>query len=853
MNRRYSPLCKYLFLTAAGLLLSVVAAAGAYGQKADADAGNVLTFNLRRPVPPPETGYLELGGKSSTGQDLEVNSQYLVLDGKPWLPVMGEFHYARYPEKDWETEILKMKAAGVQIVSTYVFWIYHEEVEGQFDWSGRRDLRRFVELCAKHGMYVYLRIGPWDHGEVRNGGFPDWLLKKTTHLRENDPVYLHYVNLYFAQIGMQIHGLLWRDGGPIIGVQLENEYSVGGPLGGAAHIAELKRLAIANGIATPLYSVTGWPTHNFPPRQVIPMLGGYPDGFWSGSIRREAPNPVYLFNFRRTSGDMGAETAGSMNARSGLGHYPYFDAEAGGGMESSYHRRPLIDPDDIAALTVTGLGSGVNLYGYYMFQGGANPRGKLTTLQESQATGYPNDLPVRSYDYQAPLGEFGQVRESYRKVKMIHLFVNAFGSELAPMMPFPPDRLPSGPADTSVPRASVREKDGRGFLFVNNYVRKLAMPARKGFQAALELPTGEMKVPLQPITVPANSYFIWPFNLRMGGATLRYSTAQLVTRLDAGGETTWVFFAVPGIAPEFVFDKRDTQEVTAAKLAIREGDGAIRVDGAGAGMGAGRNATFQVKVKDGGTFRVLVLTESEAENLWRPKLNGQAHLALSPADLFWTGDRLDVRTEDREEAEVGLYPPAALAVAPGEQRTLAVRTGDLWTEYRLTIPEARIRYGWQKTRDAGPPPPVRFGPAFSWRKHPVATVPADSAFQKAAVWKLTFPKQDLAGLSQVYLRMDYAGDIGRAYLGKELIDDNFYNGLPWEIGLTRFVPEIFEQPLRIEILPLRRGTPIYLDSRAWEKIPPKGAIAAMERVQVLPQYETVLLAQPARQARAGHG
>ncbi len=821
--------------------LVLVAAAGAQGKPVAnrSDASNHLTFDLRQPVAAPETGYLELGGRSVTGHDLELNSRYLVLDGKPWLPVMGEFHYSRYPEKDWETEILKMKAAGVQIVSTYVFWIHHEEIEGQFDWTGQRDLRRFVELCGKHGMYVFLRIGPWDHGEVRNGGFPDWLLKKTPDLRENNPVYLHYVNLYFAQIGRQIQGLVWRDGGPILGVQLENEYGVGGPLGGAAHIAELKQLAIANGIVTPLYTVTGWPTHHFPPREVIPVLGGYPDGFWSGSIQTAPPNPVYLFNLQRASGDMGAETTGAMNGISGLGHDPYFEAEAGGGMETSYQRRPLIDADDIAALTLTGLGSGVNLYGYYMFHGGANPQGRLTTLQESQATKYPNDLPVRSYDFQAPLGEFGQVRESYRKIKMIHLFLNAFGSELAPMPPFAPDKLPSGPGDTSVARAAVREKDGRGFLFVNNYVRKLAMPARQGFQVSLELPGGTLKLPSRPVTVPANSYFIWPFNLSMEGVTLRYSTAQLVTRLDAGRDPLWVFFAIPGIAPEFVFDSAVINTASVTGATVERVGNAIRV----IGIKPGSNSVVRVSGRDGRELQMLVLTEPEAENLWNPEIRGREYLALSPADLFWTGNRLDVRTPDREAAQVDLYPAARLRTSAGAPRKLATDTHGMWTRYRLSIPAATIRYTWRKTRSAGPPPPVTFGPKFSWRRHPVVTVPPDAAFHEAAQWELTLPKQNLEGLSQVYLRMDYAGDIGRAWLGTDLVDDNFYNGLPWEIGLERFAPEIFKEPLRIDILPLRRSTPMYLDSRAWKKIPADKPMAAMESVTILPEYESVLLAQ----------
>ncbi|MGD0832102.1 MAG: beta-galactosidase, partial [Terracidiphilus sp.] len=203
----------------------------------------------------PETGFLKMGGVSPEGRSLSVDSRSLLLDGKPWLPVMGEFHFSRYPEKYWQEELLKMKAGGVQVVSTYIFWIHHEEVEGQFDWTGQRNLRHFVELCRQDGLYVYLRIGPWDHGEVRNGGFPDWLLAKKIALRRNDPEYLKYVGRFYGQIGNQVKGMNWQDGGPVVGVQLENEYGETGPGGGAEHLAQLKRLAIAAGIDPPLFSV----------------------------------------------------------------------------------------------------------------------------------------------------------------------------------------------------------------------------------------------------------------------------------------------------------------------------------------------------------------------------------------------------------------------------------------------------------------------------------------------------------------------------------------------------------------------------------------------------------------------
>jgi beta-galactosidase len=131
---------------------------------------------------------------------------------------MGEFHYSRVPQQNWETEILKMKAGGVEVISTYVIWIHHEEGESQSDWTGRRNLRAFVLLCAKHGMFVYLRIGPWVHGETRNGGIPDWAMQRSP-VRRDDPTYLAEVSRYFGEVGPQLTSQLWSEGGPIIGIQ----------------------------------------------------------------------------------------------------------------------------------------------------------------------------------------------------------------------------------------------------------------------------------------------------------------------------------------------------------------------------------------------------------------------------------------------------------------------------------------------------------------------------------------------------------------------------------------------------------------------------------------------------------
>lgn len=170
------------------------------------------------------SSHLKMGGTNLLGESIEVNNYFLSINKKPIIPVTGEFHFSRYPNQYWEEAIQKIKAGGIDIIATYVFWNMHEELEGQFNWSGDNNLRKFIELCAANQVKVILRIGPFCHGEIRNGGLPDWLQGKALSIRSNDPAYLAYVDRLYSQIGKQVDGLLFNDGGPIIAIQLENEY-----------------------------------------------------------------------------------------------------------------------------------------------------------------------------------------------------------------------------------------------------------------------------------------------------------------------------------------------------------------------------------------------------------------------------------------------------------------------------------------------------------------------------------------------------------------------------------------------------------------------------------------------------
>ena len=810
-----------------------------------AEIGTPIRIDASAPFSEPGPADFQEGtGTSPTGGTLGLNSRYLTRDGKPWLPVMGEFHFSRYPRAEWEQELLKMKAAGVNVVATYVIWIHHEEVKGEFDWTGQRDLRAFAELCAKHGMLLVARIGPWDHAEVRNGGLPDWVVKQGP-TRENDPVYLASVRDWYGQVSEQLKGLLWKDGGPVIGIQLENEYSKRGPGAGEAHILELKKIALENGLDVPLYFVTGWDNAVVPRGAVLPIYGGgYPDAPWDGSIRKLPPAEVYAFRFHSrvaANANAGGNEAWSPQ-KTAREDVPYLTAEIGGGIEDTYHRRPVIAADDIGAMFPVMLGSGVNLYGTYMFQGGENPDGRLSTLQESQKTGYPNDLPIKSYDFQAPLGEFGQERASLRKLKVFQYFVNDFGADLAPMMVHAPDDAPKSPADLTTPRASVRSKGDAGFIFFNNYVRNYAMPARPATQFLIRLPNADdahgetLAVPRHPVDIPSGAYFIWPFNLRVGGLTLRYSTAQVFTRLEENDGTTLYFEAIPGIPVEFAFDGKSVRSLHASSGTKTMKAGVVYLSDVKAGLAS----SIEAISNSGETVHLVVLTAKQAEDAWKIQSGNQHHLLITAQDFFADADT----TQSRVWLESTGSPDFAFAVMPplasAPHADLHLNQAQATAQFERFTAEAAPRYvklDIRQTQTAGAAPPVKIGPAPSWRKTGVAEAPDEEDLREAATWSITIPAGSMDGLSELFLDIHYEGDLSRLYEGHRLLDDNFFNGRTWTIGMRRFLDARGGGSFELSILPLRKDAPVYFELPRALAFSSAGQIDQLDSAKVVPEYQ----------------
>ena len=157
--------------------------------------------------------------------DFTVGNKTFLLNGEPFVVKAAEVHYPRIPRAYWDHRIKMCKALGMNTLCIYVFWNIHEQREGQFDFSDNNDVAEFCRLAQKNGMYVIVRPGPYVCAEWEMGGLPWWLLKKRDiRLREQDPYFMERVKIFEKKVGEQLAPLTIQNGGPIIMVQVENEY-----------------------------------------------------------------------------------------------------------------------------------------------------------------------------------------------------------------------------------------------------------------------------------------------------------------------------------------------------------------------------------------------------------------------------------------------------------------------------------------------------------------------------------------------------------------------------------------------------------------------------------------------------
>jgi len=697
------------------------------------------------------------------------DNKSIMRNGKRWFPIMGEIHYSRYPKQYWKESLCKMKAGGIDIVSAYAIWIHHEEIEGEYDFSGDRDLHGFVQACKDCDIKLLLRLGPWVHGEVRNGGFPDWLLKKDFQVRTNDEKYFSVVEKWYKKLFEQVAEFfeLSEDENPIIGVQIENEFGHCGGLydeSGEVHMQRLQKMAQQIGFKVPLYTATGWGGART--GGMLPVMGGYCDAPWDPRITEIEPSGNYIFTYERNDHNIGSDYGLGEGITFDTSKFPYLTAELGGGLQVTHHRRTIAESTDIGAVALTKLGSGVNLLGYYMYHGGTNPEGKLTTLQESKETGYPNDLPEKSYDFRAPIREYGQISRTLRELKLYAYFVHDYGQKFCEMDAKVPADNPLLPDDIQHLRYSFRTDGKSGYAFVNNYVRLRNMPEFKNL--SIKTPEG---VEFPPVCIKNKEYFFWPYNIEYGKYKVKTATVTPLCSLKNG---PYVFYNAQS-------DSRDSE-------------------------------FFQLEDSNQKPD-FLVLKKEDALNTWKTKNGG---IVITDGSFIQNHNGKEILTV-RSNSVLYAYPE--LESSSDKIKKIAEENKNIARD----LPAFNFAvYEHKKV-------PESINNAVDFKEVTPFSKQSEKAVYKIVASSLVkkFEALSKENVSDCFLKLDYIGDSARLYSvsenGKTLIADNFYVGknYDWEIGLKRFMNQNIDfSNLELEIKPLMPDSEIYLEK--WPELSAEG-------------------------------
>nr|WP_228408614.1 beta-galactosidase family protein [Chryseobacterium sp. JV274] len=329
--------------------------------------------------------------------NFEIKDGHFILNGKPFTVYSGEMHYPRVPSEYWKHRLEMMKAMGLNTVTTYVFWNYHEEAPGKWNFSGEKDLKKFIKTAQEVGLYVIIRPGPYVCAEWEFGGYPWWLQKyKDLEIRRDNKAFLEECRKYINQLAKQIVPMQINNGGPVIMVQAENEFG--------SYVAQrkdipleehrkyshkIKEMLLNSGVSVPLFTSDGSSI------------------FKGGSIEGAIPTA-------NGEGDIDILKK-SINEYNG-GQGPYMVAEYyPGWLDHWAEPFAKVSTEEVVKQTELYIKNGIS-FNYYMIHGGTN-------FGFTSGANYDRDHDIQpdltSYDYDAPISEAGWATPKYNALREV--------------------------------------------------------------------------------------------------------------------------------------------------------------------------------------------------------------------------------------------------------------------------------------------------------------------------------------------------------------------------------------------------------------------------------------------------
>ena len=359
---------------------------------------------------------------------IELKNKEFQIDGQPTLLVAGEMHFGRIQPEDFELRVKQAKAMGLNTLSFYLFWNLVEPEEGKFDFSGMNDVRRMLKICQDNGMWAVLRPGPYCCAEVEYGGIPYWTLKDpNVKIRTNDPKYVEWSRKYIERVYKEVADLQVTRGGPLLMVQIENEYAMVAGRGGGSYdyMKTLRGIFKDVGFDVPLYACD-------------PYFGGA----GRGASRPAAPVNPYGDDILRGRNGLQRE-ADYQQTAAAVGDMPVYAPEVYTGWFTGWDQ-PIATrfASDKQTIDWTNFLLDHNCsWCYYVFFGGTN---------YGFGNGCNEYLPVQtSYNYSAPVDEAGRITTKYKALREI------LAARTGRTLPEPP----ADPAVSELPAIKFDQKE----------------------------------------------------------------------------------------------------------------------------------------------------------------------------------------------------------------------------------------------------------------------------------------------------------------------------------------------------------------------------------------------------------